>query len=143
MRAMGVRPDGGAWAVAVEAPDRGRRAPHSILALRDAAVATSGDCRHRVTVGGRALSHRMDPARGAPLPASPASVTVIAPTCALADAWATAPMVTGVDAGARLAQQAGLDALLPTRDDAGRVRSRAVGRLFSGAAAATARTVGD
>lgn len=41
MRAMGLRPDGAAWAIAVEAPDTARRTPHSILALQDAAVATS------------------------------------------------------------------------------------------------------
>lgn len=48
MRALGLRPDGRAWTIAVEAPDAGRRTPHSILALQDAAVATSGDYRHWV-----------------------------------------------------------------------------------------------
>jgi thiamine biosynthesis lipoprotein len=93
MRAMGLRPDGEAWTIAVEAPDAERRTPHSILALQDAAVATSGDYRHWVEVQGRRLSHTMDPRRGAPLIASPASVTVVARTCAEADAWATALMV--------------------------------------------------
>jgi thiamine biosynthesis lipoprotein len=131
MRAMGLRPDGSPWTIAVEAPDRDRRAPHSILTLQDAAVATSGDYRHWVTVQGRHLSHTMDPARGAPLLASPASVTVIAPTCAEADAWATALMVLGVDRGARLAQQTGLDALFLVRDDADNMQRFGVGRLFS------------
>ena len=62
MRALGLRPDGQAWTVAVEAPDPDRRAPHAILALQDAAVATSGDYRHWVEVRGRRLSHTMDPA---------------------------------------------------------------------------------
>ena len=66
MRALGLRPDGEAWTIAVEAPDPDRRTPHSILALQDAAVATSGDYRHWVEVQGRRLSHTMDPARGAP-----------------------------------------------------------------------------
>jgi FAD:protein FMN transferase len=61
MRALGLRPDGQAWTIAVEAPDADRRAPHSILALQDAAVATSGDYRHWVEVQGRRLSHTMDP----------------------------------------------------------------------------------
>jgi thiamine biosynthesis lipoprotein len=131
MRAMGRRPDGRPWTIAVEAPDRDRRAPHSLLTLQDAAVATSGDYRHWVTVNGRHLSHTMDPGRGAPLLAPPASVTVIAPTCAEADAWATALMVTGVDAGAVLARQAGLDALFLARDDAGGVQGIGIGQLFS------------
>jgi thiamine biosynthesis lipoprotein len=143
MRAMGLRPDGSAWTIAVEAPDHHRRAPHSILTLQDAAVATSGDYRHWVTVQGRDLSHTMDPARGAPLLAPPASVTVIAPTCAEADAWATALMVQGVDAGENLTRQAGLDALFLTRDDAGVVQGFGVGKLFSSKSAATAPAVGD
>lgn len=143
MRALGLRPDGSPWTIAVEAPDRDRRAPHSILTLQDAAVATSGDYRHWVTVQGRHLSHTMDPARGAPLLAPPASVTVIAPTCAMADAWATALMVLGADRGARLARQTGLDALFLCRDDAGDVQRLAVGHIFSDRSVATAPALGD
>ncbi|MCT8328292.1 FAD:protein FMN transferase [Albidovulum sediminis] len=137
MRALGLRPDGTPWTVAVEAPDPDRRAPHSILSLSDAAVATSGDYRHRVKVQGRHLSHTMDPERRAPLTASPASVTVVAPACVAADAWATALMVAGAVAGHRMAERHGLDALIISRDDAGGLQSRAVGRLFSIGIAAT------
>jgi thiamine biosynthesis lipoprotein len=131
MRALGLRPDGTPWTIAVEQPDRERRMPHSILTLQDAAVATSGDYRHWVTVQGRNLSHTMDPRRNAPLLASPASVTVIARTCAEADAWATALMVAGADVGARMAEQAGIDALFLLRDEDGRVQSRSAGRILS------------
>ena len=131
MRAMGVRQDGEAWIIAVEAPDPDRRTPHAILALQDAAVATSGDYRHCVEVQGRRLSHTMDPRRGAPLIASPASVTVVARTCAEADAWATALMVLGAEKGADLARQRGLDALFLLRDDGGNAMGVGVGRLFS------------
>ncbi len=143
MRALGLRPDGSPWTIAVEAPDRDRRAPHSVLTLQNASVATSGDYRHWITVQGRDLSHTMDPSRGAPLLAPPASVTVIAPTCAEADAWATALMVKGVEAGANLARQAGLDALFLARDDAGGVQGIGVGHLFSNTSAATAPAVGE
>ena len=131
MRAMGLRPDGAPWNVAVEAPDTERRSPHSVIALHDAAVATSGDYRHWIEVQGRRLSHTMDPTKGAPLLAPPASVTVIAQTCAQADAWATALMVLGVKAGAKLAEQRGLDALFLVRDDGSGYHSKTVGRLFS------------
>ncbi len=140
MRATGLRPDGKAWTIAVEAPDLKRRTPHSILALQDAAVATSGDYRHWVEVQGRRLSHTMDPKRGAPLIASPASVTVVARTCAEADAWATALMVLGPEAGAALARQRGLDALFLLRDSDGGARGVGIGRLFSEDPAAIAPT---
>ena len=131
MRAQGLRPDGEAWTIAIEAPDTDRRAPHAILNLQDAAVATSGDYRHWVTVEGRQLSHTMDPRRGAPLLSSPASVTVIAPSCAEADAWATALMVVGPEAGTALASRQGLSALFLLRDDAGGVRAQGCGHLFA------------
>lgn len=131
MRALGLRPDGQPWAIAVEAPDCERRTPHSILALQDAAVATSGDYRHWVEVQGRRLSHTMDPRHGRPLLASPASVTVVARTCAEADAWATALMVLGSEKGAALATSCGLDALFFLRDAEHSIRSVGVGRLFS------------
>ena len=130
MRALGLRPDDSPWAIAVEAPDPTRRTPHSILTLENAAVATSGDYRHWVEVQGRRLSHTMDPRRGAPLVAPPASVTVVAQTCAQADAWASALMVLGAEHGARLARQHGLDALFLLRDDGDGIRSVGVGRLF-------------
>ena len=130
MRAIGSKPDGEAWAVAVEQPDPTRRAPHSILSLQDCAVATSGDYRHWVEVQGRRLSHTMDPRRGAPLLDAPASVTVLAPTCAAADAWATALMVLGPGEGGDLARKVGIDALFLLRGEGDSTRSCRVGRVF-------------
>lgn len=140
MRAAGLRPDGQPWTIAIEQPDHGRRAVHSVLALHDGAVATSGDYRHWVEVRGRRLSHTVDPGRGAPLLAPPASVTVIAPTCAQADAWATALMVAGPEAGPSLAERHALNALFLLRDEAGSVRSQPVGRLFSGSGSPSSRS---
>jgi thiamine biosynthesis lipoprotein len=130
MRALGLKPDGEAWTIAVEAPDPERRAPHAVLSLHDAAVATSGDYRHWVEVQGRRLSHTMDPRSGGPLAASPASVTVVARTCAEADAWATALMVLGVDAGAALAHETGLDALFLMRAGGAGLHAQGIGPLF-------------
>ena len=96
-----------------------------------AAVATSGDYRHGVTVQGRRLSHTMDPRRGAPLLSSPASVTVVARTCAEADAWATALMVTGPENGLALAARQGLSALYLMREDDGGLRARGRGSPFA------------
>ncbi len=132
MRAMGHRPDGQPWTVGVEKPDLHRRAPHSVLALTDCTVATSGDYRHFVTVDGRRLSHTIDPKRGAPLLQPPASVTVLAPS--FADARATALMVLGPAEGSALAREIGLEALFLLRDERDTVRARGVGNSFEDAA---------
>ncbi|WP_054302084.1 FAD:protein FMN transferase [Gemmobacter sp. LW-1] len=130
MRALGLRPDGEAWTIAIEAPETGRRSPQSLLALQDAAVATSGDYRHWVETHGRRLSHTMDPQRGMPLASSPASVTVVARSCAEADAWATALMVLGPDRGIALAREHGFDALFLMRGAEGGVTAQGTGGLF-------------
>ena len=65
---------------------------------------------------GARVSHTMDPRSGTPLRNALASVTVISATCMDADAYATALMVLGEDAGLSLARRLGLDALFVTRD---------------------------
>lgn len=129
LRGTGLQPDGTAWTVAVERPDHEGRAPHAIVQLHDAAIATSGDYRHWVTVGDRRLAHTMDPVRGGPLAVCPASVTVVAGSCMMADAWATALMVRGSVAGVDLARKYDLDVLFMDRDG-DQLRETGVGRLF-------------
>lgn len=118
LRAIGTPPGRSGWAVAVERPDPGIRAAQSVLEIHDLAVATSGDYRHWVEVGGRRLSHTMDPATGAPLLDPPASVTVLAETCIEADALASACMVLGEEAGRALALRLGVEVLFLARQAA-------------------------
>lgn len=115
LRAIGQRPEGTPWTVALEKPDYEVRAPLSMLELRDSAVATSGDYRHWVDLGTQRLSHTMDPARGGPVLGAAASVTVLAATCMDADAWATAFMVMGKDKAALVASDQGLSAIFVER----------------------------
>lgn len=86
------------------------------MELGDAAIATSGDYRHWVDVSGQSYAHTMNPVTGAPLCNPLAAVTVVAASCMLADAWATALMVLGEIEGPRLAQERGMDALFVLRD---------------------------
>lgn len=116
MRARGVKPDGQYWAVALEKPNRGVREVMGVMDLSDAAIATSGDYRHWIDVAGQSYAHTMNPATGAPLCNSLAAVTVVAASCMLADAWATALMVLGEIEGPRLAQERGMDALFVLRE---------------------------
>ncbi|HUH48649.1 MAG TPA: FAD:protein FMN transferase, partial [Mycoplana sp.] len=115
VKGRGTRADGTPWLVAVEKPDFEARIPLGVIALRDAAVATSGDYRHWVDVGGRRLSHTMDRTRGGPADNGIASVSVVTGSCMDADAWATAFMVLGPTEGQALARKQGLDALFVQR----------------------------
>jgi thiamine biosynthesis lipoprotein len=111
LRALGPQADGQPWAVALEAPQPGARTVHGVLQLQDLAVATSGDYRHFFTLQGQRLAHSLDARTQAPVRNDVASVSVLAPTGMQADAWATALLVSGPEAGAALAQRQGLQAL--------------------------------
>lgn len=110
LRAAGGKADGTPWRVAVEQPDPNRRDVAGIVELADGALATSGNYRHRAVLDGRSFSHTMDPRTGRPVPDHVNSVTVRAPTCMLADAWASAVMVMGEEADPLLAAR-GLSAM--------------------------------
>lgn len=116
LRAKGGKPDGSAWMVALEKPERGVREAEGVIDLRDACLATSGDYRHYADIDGRVVSHTIDPRTGAPLDNGVAAVTVRARTCLEADAWATALMVIGPENGEGLARLVSVEALFAMRD---------------------------
>jgi thiamine biosynthesis lipoprotein len=111
LRALGCQADGRPWSVALESPQRGRRAVHGVIELSDLAVATSGNYRRWIEVGEAHLSHTMDGRRAAPVVNAIASVTVLAADCMSADAWATALLVAGPEEGLAMAQRMRLEAL--------------------------------
>lgn len=108
--ARGMRPDGAPWRVAIEEPRPGPRAVRRVVALRDRAMATSGDYRIFFERAGRRYCHEIDPSRGEPVSHALASVSVIAADCASADAMATALMVMGPREGFALAERNGIAA---------------------------------
>lgn len=115
MRAKGHKPDGQAWAIAIEKPVRDLREVMGVMELTDAAIATSGNYRHWVEVGGRSHGHTMSPWDRQPVANRLAAVTVVMSHCMLADAWATALLVLGETAGVELAQKRRMDALFVVR----------------------------
>lgn len=111
MRARGTKPDGQPWAIAVEKPVRNVREVMGVMELSDAAIATSGDYRHWTEHQGKHYAHTINGAQREPARNRLAAVSVVASTCMLADAWATALLVLGETAGIKLAQERGMDAL--------------------------------
>jgi thiamine biosynthesis lipoprotein len=69
----------------------------TVLNVTDIAMATSGNYRNFYYKGGRKYAHTIDPKTGYPVQHSLLSATVLAEDCAVADAYATAFMVMGVD----------------------------------------------
>lgn len=105
--ARGTNAKGETWRIAVEKPvDDSLCARHessATLTLTDCAMATSGNYRnYHVGPDGQKRAHTIDPHTGRPVQHSLLSATVIAPTCAEADAYATSFMVLGLDGAKRV-----------------------------------------
>ncbi len=69
----------------------------TVLNVTDRAMATSGNYRNFYYKGGKKYAHTIDPKTGCPVQHSLLSATVIAPSCAIADAYATSFMVMGIE----------------------------------------------
>lgn len=80
------------------------RGLHGTIRLKRGAIASSGSYEAGFEHGGRRFHHLLDPRTGWPT-AWTGSVSVVAQTCALADALATACFVLGPSAGAPLLER--------------------------------------
>ena len=114
--ASGRAPADRPWQVGIELPSTLGRAIYTNLPLHNMAMATSGDYRNYFEQGGKRYSHTIDPRTGYPIDHSLVSVTVLAESAMLADAWATAISVLGADMGMQLAnrQQLAVLAIIKT-----------------------------
>ena len=118
LHGAGVKPDGQPWWVDLEVPPGLTIAPMRV-ALCGLSVATSGDYRRFVTRNGAHWSHSMDPRTGRPVGNAIRSVSVLHQSCMMADAWATALLVLGVEEGLRHAARHDLAAYMVTQGTAG------------------------
>ena len=118
MRLGGSNSQGKPWRIAVEQPSVIPQVQR-IIELGDVAMATSGDYRNYFEVDGVRYSHTIDPRTGRPITHSLASVTVLAPTCAEADAWATALSVMGEEQGLAVAEQLNLPVYMLVKSENG------------------------
>ncbi|SEF76807.1 thiamine biosynthesis lipoprotein [Xylanibacter ruminicola] len=89
------------WSVGVTKPtDDSLNISHelqTILNVTDKAMATSGNYRNFYYKDGKKFAHTVDPKTGYPVQHSILSATVLAKSCAMADAYATSFMVMGLE----------------------------------------------
>ena len=95
LRAFGLKPGNKPWVLAIESPESEQRRIFKTIRVDNKAVATSGDYRNYYEEQGVRFSHTIDPATGYPIKHRLASVTVVDPSCMMADGMATMFMVMG------------------------------------------------
>jgi len=109
--ARGTHPSGRPWQVGVEAPFAPAGTIGHVVRPGELALATSGPSTQSYEVDGRTYSHVVDPRLHAPADGSIASVTVMMPGGAEADAYATALMAMGAAAAIPFAELRSIRAL--------------------------------
>ncbi|MCW3804998.1 FAD:protein FMN transferase [Plebeiibacterium marinum] len=101
IRVAGINNKGIAWRVGIDKPidDKAAisRELQDILSLTNVGLATSGNYRNFYVKNGKKYAHTIDPKTGYPVQHSLLSASIIAKECMVADGYATACMVMGLE----------------------------------------------
>ncbi|QXI30307.1 FAD:protein FMN transferase [Pseudomonas vanderleydeniana] len=117
LKAVGRKPDGSPWRVALEAPRDDRQVAQRIVDIDGYGVSTSGDYRNYFEQGGKRYSHTFDALTGAPITHGLAAVTVIHPSTLMADGLSTLLLILGPERGWDYAEKHDIAAFFVIRTD--------------------------
>ncbi|MFP5470617.1 MAG: FAD:protein FMN transferase [Bacteroidia bacterium] len=110
--AKGKNPNRKTWNIGIEKPNFNSEKTDdavSVVKLENKALATSGSYRKFKELNGKKYAHAINPITGMPVSHSVLSVSVIANTCAEADAYATAFLILGKEASLNLIKKINLN----------------------------------
>ena len=116
LKAVGRKPDGSAWRIALEEPRDDRQVAERVIEVNGYGVSTSGDYRRYFEQDGVRYSHAFDARTGAPVLHNLASVTVIHPSALMADGLSTLLLILGPERGWDYAQKQGIGVFFVLRD---------------------------
>jgi thiamine biosynthesis lipoprotein len=112
VKAKGHNENNKVWQIGIDKPvesQEGKRPLQSIVLLKNRAMATSGSYRKYIIKDGKKYSHAIDPMTGYPITHNLLSISVFAPDCITADAYATAFLVMGLEKTKPLAESKSLE----------------------------------
>jgi thiamine biosynthesis lipoprotein len=98
IRVAGTNKEGNKWRIGIDTPKtKGERSIQEVIQVSNKSVATSGNYRKFYEVNGVKYGHTIDPKTGMQAQQTLLSATVVMDECALADGFATAFMVMGIE----------------------------------------------
>ena len=127
LQTRGYKPDNQPWRIALERPLPGEQQMQKRLTMpKDSvmAVMTSGTYNHYFEHEGKRYSHIIDARTGWPIEHDLVSVTVITEDPTVADAWDTALLCLGQEAGLQAANEANIPALFIQQQGANLLETR-------------------
>lgn len=121
---VGKNPQGEEWRIQIDTPEVETDVPQherlEVVQVTDCGIATSGNYRNYHQSSQGRVGHTISPLTGRPVMGEVLSVTVIAPTCADADAYATAAMACGNAAvAAKMLNDNGLQGIIVSASPTG------------------------
>ena len=119
LTALGRKPDGSAWRVALEWPREDRQIAEQILSIDGLGISTSGDYRNYFEENGQRFSHTFDARLGRPIAHALAAVTVFDASALVADGYSTLLLILGPEQGWEFAVTQNLPAVFVIRADSG------------------------
>ncbi|HJZ40540.1 MAG TPA: FAD:protein FMN transferase [Bacteroidales bacterium] len=127
VRAKGKNDRNQVWRIGIDKPVEGNMIPgadlQAVIRLQNRSLATSGNYRKYYEKGGIKFVHTIDPKTGYPVVSNLLSATVVTDDCMIADAYATALMVLGIEKSVVfLNENSFLDAYLIYADQEGKFR---------------------
>ncbi len=104
MRLKGKNAEGKLWQVGINVPllEANPTDLFKVLELENIALATSGNYQNFYKVDDEVIGHTLDPRTGKPVLSDLKSVSIMHKNCAVADAYATACMVLGLEESKKL-----------------------------------------
>jgi len=103
----GINEYGKLWSIGIEKPvmNVNNRGTFAIAKLDNMALATSGNYRNYIEKDGKIIVHTINPQTGYPITHNLLSASIFAKKCTMADAYATACMVMGLEASKKMINQ--------------------------------------
>jgi thiamine biosynthesis lipoprotein len=115
--ALGSKPDGSPWKVGLKTADTGKIECFGVVRLENQFLSTSGDYEQGFVKDGKRYHHILDRNTGYPADNGLRSVTVIAGSGAMSEAYSTALFIMGLDkALAFQKREGGFEAVFATAD---------------------------
>ena len=107
MKLKGQNAAGDSWKIGINVPLLEARSDDyfTILQLENTALATSGNYQNFYVVEGKLIGHTLDPRTGKPVINNLKSASILHDDCAVADAYATACMVLGLEESVKIIEQ--------------------------------------
>lgn len=134
VRCQGQNENNAVWKIGIEKPEMSQTTgnPFAIAFVNNRSLATSGNYRNYYIEDDKIIAHTISPFTGYTVSHSLLSASVFAPNCTLADGYATACMVVGLEEAIKMIEKLnGVDAFFIYSDEDGSLKSYATAGIQS------------